>query len=55
MFQRFAIQNRQTWGQFLKMMDQVMPKKGNTLELPLNVPSILPPPPSSPKPGAALA
>jgi hypothetical protein len=53
MFQRLAIQNRQTWAHFLKTMDQVMPKKGTTLELPINVPSIAPQQPSSPKPGAA--
>jgi hypothetical protein len=36
MFQRLAIRNGQTWGPFLKMVDQVMPKKGDTLELPFN-------------------
>jgi hypothetical protein len=36
MFQRLAIKNGQTWSQFLKMVDQVMPKRGDTLELPLS-------------------
>jgi len=43
MFQRLAIQNGQTWAQFLKMVDQVMPRKGDTLELPLNNPAALRP------------
>jgi P63C domain len=43
MFQRLAIKNGLTWAQFLKTVDQVMPKRGNTLELPLNLPAIAPP------------
>jgi hypothetical protein len=51
MFQRLAIGNGQTWGQFLRMVDQVMPKKGDTLELPFNDPaSIAPSRPSLPPP-----
>jgi hypothetical protein len=34
MFQRLALKTGQNWRQFLKMVDQVMPKKGETLELP---------------------
>jgi hypothetical protein len=34
MFQRLAIANGYGWHRFVKMVDQVMPKKGNTLELP---------------------
>jgi hypothetical protein len=51
MFQRLALQNGQTWSQFLKMVDQVMPKRGATIELPLTS-SIGLPPPSSLAPGA---
>jgi hypothetical protein len=36
MFQRLSIQNGHTWAQFLKMVDQVMPRKGDTLEIPFN-------------------
>jgi hypothetical protein len=36
MFQRLAIANGYGWHRFLKMVDQVLPKKGNTLELALN-------------------
>jgi hypothetical protein len=36
MFQRRSIQNGHTWAQFLKMVDQVMPRKGDTLEIPFN-------------------
>jgi hypothetical protein len=53
MFQRLAIKNGQTWAQFLKMVDQVMPKKGDTLELPLSDPANALPPPSSRQPDAA--
>lgn len=35
MFQRLAIANNYGWQRFLKMVDQVLPKKGATLELPL--------------------
>lgn len=35
MFQRLAINNGQTWEEFLKMVDKVMPKRGDTLQLPL--------------------
>jgi len=34
MFQRLAIANGHGWIRFVKMVDQVMPKKGQTLELP---------------------
>ncbi|HWW05613.1 P63C domain-containing protein [Collimonas sp.] len=37
MFQRSAIANGFGWNRFLKMVDQVMPKKGATLELPLGI------------------
>lgn len=36
MFQRLAIANGFGWNRFVKMVDQVLPKKGNTLELPLD-------------------
>ncbi len=36
MFQRLAIANGYGWNRFVKMVDQVLPKKGNTLELPLS-------------------
>jgi hypothetical protein len=35
MFQRLAIANGYGWKRFLHMVDQVLPRKGNTLELPL--------------------
>lgn len=35
MFQRLAIANGYGWKRFLHMVDQVLPKKGTTLELPL--------------------
>lgn len=35
MFQRLAISNGYGWLRFLKMIDQVMPKRGSTLELPI--------------------
>ena len=53
MFQRLAIKTGQSWAQFLKNVDQVMPKKGNTFELPLTDPASGLPPPSSPRPDAA--
>jgi hypothetical protein len=37
MFQRLAISTGQSWGQFVKMVDRVMPRKGDTLELPFTV------------------
>ena len=36
MFQRLAIQNGQSWDEFKQMVNQVMPKKGANLELPIN-------------------
>lgn len=38
MFQRLAISNGYGWQRFVKMVDQVLPKKGSTLELPLTIP-----------------
>lgn len=38
MFQRLAIANGYGWARFVKMVDQVMPKKGATLELDLTEP-----------------
>lgn len=35
MFQRLAIANGHGWARFLNMVDQVLPKRGHTLELPL--------------------
>lgn len=35
MFQRFAIANGHGWKRFLHSVDQVLPKRGSTLELPL--------------------
>lgn len=37
MFQRLAIANGWGWKRFLHMVDQVLPRKGNTLELPLEL------------------
>lgn len=37
MFQRLAIANGYGWNRFIKMVDQVLPKKGSTLEIPLEV------------------
>lgn len=39
MFQRLAIKNGYGWQRFVQMVDQVLPKKGATLELLLNDPS----------------
>jgi P63C domain len=39
MFQRLAIKNGYGWQRFVQMVDQVLPRKGATLELPLNDPS----------------
>lgn len=36
MFQRLAIANGYGWHRFLNMVDQVLPKRGSTIELPLN-------------------
>lgn len=47
MFQRLALAQNFGWHRFVKMVDQVLPKKGSSLELPLNDPSIDHPPPSS--------
>lgn len=38
MFQRLAITSGFGWQRYLKMVDQVLPKKGKTLELPLTSP-----------------
>lgn len=37
MFQRLAIANGYGWKRFLHMVDQVLPRRGNTLELPLDL------------------
>lgn len=37
MFQRLAIANGYGWHRFLQMVDQVLPRRGDTLSLPLNV------------------
>lgn len=39
MFQRLAIANGYGWKRFLHMVDQVLPKRGTTLELPLDDPN----------------
>jgi hypothetical protein len=46
MFQRLAIANGYSWKKFLLTVDQVLPKKGSNLELPLPMPApnALPPP-----------
>jgi hypothetical protein len=36
MFQRLALANGHGWQRFVRTVDQVMPKRGNTLELPLD-------------------
>lgn len=36
MFQRLAIANGHGWNRFVKTIDQVLPKRGSTLELPLS-------------------
>lgn len=38
MFQRLALTSGFGWNRFVKMVDQVMPKRGNTLELPFPEP-----------------
>jgi len=40
MFQRLAISHGHGWNRFLKMVDRVLPKRGNTIELPLNEPDL---------------
>lgn len=42
MFQRLAIANGYGWQRFVQMVDQVLPKKGNTLALPLGEPPDMP-------------
>jgi len=37
MFQRLAISNDYGWQRFLHMVDQVMPRRGDTLQLPLEI------------------
>lgn len=37
MFQRLAIANGYGWHRFVKMVDQVLPKKGSNLELPMEI------------------
>lgn len=51
MFQRLALSSGYGWNRFVKMVDKVLPKKGQTLELPMMDPdsptsSSEPPPPS---------
>jgi hypothetical protein len=38
MFQRLAIANGYGWQRFIHMVDQVMPRRGDTLQLPLDLP-----------------
>jgi hypothetical protein len=40
MFQRLAISNGYGWKRFMLMVDQVLPKRGANLELPLNDPNV---------------
>jgi hypothetical protein len=42
MFQRLAIANGYGWQKFVQMVDAVLPKRGNTLQLPLSDPSSAP-------------
>ena len=37
MFQRLAIANGHSWERFIKTVDQVLPKRGETLELPMDL------------------
>jgi len=39
MFQRLALSNGYGWQRFVKMVDQVLPKRGQNFDLPLNFPS----------------
>ena len=40
MFQRLAIANGYGWQRFLDMVDQVLPRRGDTLQLPFNDPNL---------------
>ena len=40
MFQRLAIANGYGWQRFLHMVDQVLPRRGDTLLLPFNDPNL---------------
>jgi hypothetical protein len=40
MFQRRAIANGYGWQRFLHMVDQVLPRRGDTLQLPFNDPNL---------------
>lgn len=40
MFQRLAITSGFGWNRYVKMVDQVLPRRGDTLELPLNEPNV---------------
>jgi hypothetical protein len=40
MFQRLAIANGYGWQRFLHMVDQVLPRRGDTLQLPFNDPNL---------------
>jgi hypothetical protein len=42
MFQRLALSSGYGWNRFVKMVDQVLPKRGATLELPLPEPNDFP-------------
>lgn len=42
MFQRLAIANGHGWNRFVKTVDQVLPKRGSTLEIPFNLDSSAP-------------
>ena len=44
MMQRVAIASGWGWQRFVNMVDQAMPRKGDTLQLPFSGPSALPPP-----------
>jgi hypothetical protein len=40
MFQRLALSNGYGWNRFLRMVDKVLPKRGNTIELPFLEPGL---------------
>jgi hypothetical protein len=40
MFQRLAIANGYGWQRFLHMVDQVLPRRGDTLQLPFVDPNL---------------
>ncbi|MCX5827967.1 MAG: P63C domain-containing protein [Deltaproteobacteria bacterium] len=40
MFQRLAISNGFGWYRFVKMVDKVLPRRGDTIEMPLNEPGL---------------